>query len=289
MGLESVTGIWDLNASNPAPGDNKAEGDDHLRNLKKAIKATFPNINKQVTKSADNLNADNRVKNAPYEQIASPGAPMLEYHRQGQVAFSTLIGSDNRWYLHGSNGAGGLTTPHFSVGPGADAYFNGPITVNGSVAATYMHLHAANGVSLTMAINGYADRNFFRDPSAMGFLGLDGAWNMFSHNNGDLWVRGNISGFSDERYKRDWRGITQATLNAFAKMKLVGTYENTKTNERMAGVSAQELRKILPEVVTDHEDLLGVVYGNAALVLLHKAMERILLLEEEVAQIRGRV
>jgi hypothetical protein len=240
-----------------------------------------------VTKSADALNADNRVKNAPYEQIASPGAPMLEYHRQGQVAFATLIGSDNRWYLHRSDGAGGLITPCFSVGTGGDTYFNGPITVKGSIAASYGYLRADNGVSLTMSIVGQQDRNFYRDPGAMGFLGLDGAWNFYSHNSGDVWVRGNISGFSDERYKRDWRGITQAALNAFAKMKLVGTYENIKTGERMAGVSAQELQKILPEVVTDHEDLLGVVYGNAALVLLHKAMERILLLEEEMALLRG--
>jgi hypothetical protein len=287
MGLESVTGIWDLNASNPAPGDNKAEGDDHLRNLKKAIKATFPNVNKQITKSADNLNANNRVVNAPYEQLGG-ATPMLEYHRHGQVAYSTLVGADNRWYLHGSNGSAGLTTPLFSVGPGGDTYFNNSITVANSVAASYMRVASGGAVTISMGLAGQADRVLHRDSGAMGFLGLDGNWNMFSHNNGDLWARGNVSAFSDERYKRDWRGVTQATLNAFAKMKLVGTYENTKTGERMAGVSAQEFQKFLPEVVTDHEGLLGVVYGNAALVLLHKAMERILALEAEVAQIRRR-
>lgn len=43
MPLESANYIADLTATNPIAGDVKGEGDDHLRLIKKVLKATFPN------------------------------------------------------------------------------------------------------------------------------------------------------------------------------------------------------------------------------------------------------
>ena len=49
MPLEGpVTYISDLNASNPAGTDQKAQGDDHVRNTKTALKNSFPNVNGAV-------------------------------------------------------------------------------------------------------------------------------------------------------------------------------------------------------------------------------------------------
>jgi hypothetical protein len=45
MPLESANTITELNILNPVSGDVKGEGDDHLRLLKKVLKATFPNSN----------------------------------------------------------------------------------------------------------------------------------------------------------------------------------------------------------------------------------------------------
>jgi hypothetical protein len=55
MTVESVTYISDLNASNPAAGDAKSEGDDHIRNLKTGIKNTFPNVNGAVSATDEDL------------------------------------------------------------------------------------------------------------------------------------------------------------------------------------------------------------------------------------------
>lgn len=44
MSLESAQFIHQLNASNPSGADRLKEGDDHIRMLKAAIKATFPGI-----------------------------------------------------------------------------------------------------------------------------------------------------------------------------------------------------------------------------------------------------
>lgn len=55
MGLETVTHISDLNASNPAASDAKSQGDDHIRNIKTALKTDFPNINGVVSASDEEL------------------------------------------------------------------------------------------------------------------------------------------------------------------------------------------------------------------------------------------
>ena len=56
MTVESVTYINDLDVNNPSGGDSISEGDDHIRNIKKSIKNTFPNVSEPVTVTADDLN-----------------------------------------------------------------------------------------------------------------------------------------------------------------------------------------------------------------------------------------
>jgi hypothetical protein len=56
MTVESVTLISDLDQNNPAGGDSISEGDDHIRNIKRALKDTFPNITEEVTATADDIN-----------------------------------------------------------------------------------------------------------------------------------------------------------------------------------------------------------------------------------------
>jgi hypothetical protein len=53
--VESVTYINDLNASYPESGTGVSDGDDHIRNLKTAIKATFPNVNGAISATDEDL------------------------------------------------------------------------------------------------------------------------------------------------------------------------------------------------------------------------------------------
>ncbi len=46
----------DLNASYPAAGDNKSEGDDHLRGIKTCLKTTLPNVTGAITATQAELN-----------------------------------------------------------------------------------------------------------------------------------------------------------------------------------------------------------------------------------------
>ena len=56
MGLESVTHISDLNTSNPTVSDGLSEGDDHIRNIKTALKNDFAGITGAVTATQTELN-----------------------------------------------------------------------------------------------------------------------------------------------------------------------------------------------------------------------------------------
>jgi hypothetical protein len=56
MPLETGTFISDLVPTNPTPGDAKSQGDDHIRFVKSAVKATFPNVSGAVNATHTELN-----------------------------------------------------------------------------------------------------------------------------------------------------------------------------------------------------------------------------------------
>lgn len=56
MGLETPVYIDDLVATNPTADDPKSQGDDHIRNIKLAIKNTFPNVGGEVQAAAQEMN-----------------------------------------------------------------------------------------------------------------------------------------------------------------------------------------------------------------------------------------
>ena len=56
MALESTTYIDGLVATNPTGTDSRSQGDDHIRLVKSAVKATFPNIAGAMTATHTELN-----------------------------------------------------------------------------------------------------------------------------------------------------------------------------------------------------------------------------------------
>ena len=56
MALESPTYINDLVSTNPASGDPVSQGDDHIRNLKAVLRASFPGLSEAL------LDGDGRIK-----------------------------------------------------------------------------------------------------------------------------------------------------------------------------------------------------------------------------------
>jgi ubiquinone biosynthesis protein UbiJ len=137
-------------------------------------------------------------------------------------------------------------------------------------------------------------------PGAYGLnAGLDndnvfriGGWSASSNRfqmdmSGNLTMAGNVTAYSDERLKKDWAHLPTDFLERLALVKH-GTYTRVDSEERQAGVSAQDMQRLLAEVVTEDADgVLSVAYGNAALVACVQLAGRVRELEARLAKLEG--
>ena len=88
-------------------------------------------------------------------------------------------------------------------------------------------------------------------------------------NTGTITAGGDITAFSDERLKSDIETID----NALDKVMSMRGVSYTKQAENGIGVIAQDIEKVLPEVVTDGE-YKSVAYGNIVGVLIEAIKEQ---------------
>src|SRR5699024_7095263 len=66
MALETANTINQLVESNPLGTDNKSQGDDHIRLIKKTLRNTFPNITGPITVSEAAINGLGTGKNLTF-------------------------------------------------------------------------------------------------------------------------------------------------------------------------------------------------------------------------------
>ena len=93
-------------------------------------------------------------------------------------------------------------------------------------------------------------------------------------SSGDVTARGNVTAYSDVRAKENITTIDSALDKV---MGLRGVYYTRKDTPgpRQVGVIAQEVEKILPEVVmTDSEGKKSVAYGNIVALLIEAMKEQ---------------
>ena len=88
-----------------------------------------------------------------------------------------------------------------------------------------------------------------------------------------------VTAFSDERLKSDIETIT----NALDKVKEMRGVTFTRDGRQGTGVVAQEMQKVMPEVVHDKNEYMSVAYGNLVGVLIEAIKE----LEEKVRKLEN--
>lgn len=95
-------------------------------------------------------------------------------------------------------------------------------------------------------------------------LAQDGTTTAFSvSESGDVVAAGNVTAYSDLRLKDDVELIKGAVTKCMALRGVTFTMKGN--SERSTGLIAQEVRKVLPEAVTETEDgVLTLAYGNMA-------------------------
>ena len=90
------------------------------------------------------------------------------------------------------------------------------------------------------------------------------------HSNGDFTASGNVTAYSDERLKSN----IQTIENAVDTVKALRGVTFEKDGKASLGVIAQEVQKVLPEVVQEGEEYLSVAYGNIVGVLIEAIKEQ---------------
>jgi len=104
---------------------------------------------------------------------------------------------------------------------------------------------------------------------------------------GALTMLNNITAFSDERVKTNWRELPENFVDKLAEVKH-GIYDRTDQVSTQVGVSAQSLRPIMEHAVMENEEgELSVAYGNAALVACVKLAQRLLESEKQIKELKA--
>jgi hypothetical protein len=102
---------------------------------------------------------------------------------------------------------------------------------------------------------------------------------------------GNITAYSDERLKRNWRDMPENFVERLAQVK-VGRYERIDDGMEQVGVSAQSLQPLLPEAIQIAKDEIGtlsVSYGNAAMASAVELAKELVQLKRELAELKSKL
>ena len=89
------------------------------------------------------------------------------------------------------------------------------------------------------------------------------------YSTGSILAAGDVTAYSDERLKSDIVTIP----DALEKVKALRGVNFTKDGEASTGVIAQEVQKVIPEVVQENGEYLSVAYGNLVGVLIEAVKE----------------
>lgn len=175
----------------------------------------------------------------------------------------------------GANGAIGFNT-NGATYLGANTYFNGTNWTAKTAA-----------VGSLFGFNQDGSSSFYKMASVAAGATQTLTVLMSIDTSGNLTATGNVTGYSDERYKTNWRMLPDDIIAKLANVKS-GIFDRTDEDLTQVGVSAQSLQAILPEAVQEDENgKLSVAYGNASLALLVSMAQKIVALEARIAALEA--
>jgi hypothetical protein len=208
-----------------------------------------------------------------------------------QYGGTGLTSIDNNKFIIGSNNNNMQQTNklfwdnnNYNLGIGSDRLplktvdIFGDINLTGNIYKNYQLIPSISSFNLSSDNSDilYTDKQIF--------IGYSNNDNYKLKVNGNIYVAGYITGLSDIRYKTNISNIQ----NSLEKVEqLNGIYYNLMNDDkRSIGLIAQDVEKIIPEVVyTNKDDTKSIAYGNIIAVLVESIKEltkRIKKLEEKL-------
>lgn len=209
--------------------------------------------------------------------------------------FATYGGSTKTFSLDFSGTQGTiLTTGNYNsyaptlTGTGASGTWGISVSgtagaLNSGTAYSVARILGGNGSAASptysFSSDGSQDTGFYWVGDGMIGISSNGIYRGHIDSGGNLTMTGNITAYSDERLKSDVKTITHA-LDIVDELRGVSF---VKDGQAGIGVIAQEVQKVLPQVVLEGEEYLSVAYGNIVGVLIEAIKE----LRAEVKALKG--
>jgi hypothetical protein len=98
----------------------------------------------------------------------------------------------------------------------------------------------------------------------------------------NLTCYGNITAYSDESLKMNWRGFPADFVEQLAQVQS-GMFDRVDTDMTQVGVGAGSLKRVMPEAVQKHDNgLMSVAYGHAAMAAVVELAKRLVSLEKRL-------
>lgn len=180
-----------------------------------------------------------------------------------------------------NNGANSTLSLNYyggTIQTGGSSANNSNLQVNGTLTTTNgLVLKSSSNLKIQMN-DGETVRGWLSADSSncFGVINSGNSVYRLTLNNatGDLGVTGNVSAYSDETLKKDWKPVHDGDrlfwLAHYASIRH-GTFTRIDTNEHQIGAGAQSVQKLMPLAVTevkqlDDTTILSLDYGKAALV-----------------------
>ena len=181
--------------------------------------------------------------------------------------------SDNDLRIRGNDGGSTINALTLDMSAAGSAIFNSNVSLGGtlelSTAGKYIQVTGSGGTAWAIGSSGGSNPPGTAS-TTLAFHHWDGsAWNneVEFDSSGNIVADGNITAFSDERLKDNIQTLEQG-LDKIEQLRGV-TY--TKDGEKNIGVIAQEVEKILPEIVVTgdtEQKLKSVDYSRITAVLI---------------------
>jgi hypothetical protein len=213
--------------------------------------------------------------------------------------------TQNQGYRNDNSTQDGWGTERFKIDTGGTLWANGVLNLGPDSGND-------QGLSIRYGSSGYGRIRFHNDGSnhstihsfgnswaggvSVGCININGssgvtfgAWNVydaFIPTGGSAWFRYDVTAYSDARVKTDIININ----NAVSKVQSINGVTFTRTDKqdgrRYAGVIAQEVLDVLPEVVSqDEQGMYSVSYGNMAGLFIEAIKEQQVQIESQKSEI----
>jgi hypothetical protein len=195
----------------------------------------------------------------------------------------TLEGSSGDIWHSGNDGSGSGLDADTVDGLQATDF----VRINSTSGNSNDYLHISrNSTNATLYVNNISTGDIARFFKGSASSSTSGTNQVTIANDGSITATGDINTTSDARVKDNIEIIE----NAVDKVKQIRgvTFNRTDKEDaekRYAGVIAQEVQKVLPEVIGGDEDNLTVAYGNMIGLLIEAIKEQ----QKQIEELKGMI